>query len=997
MHLGNGGFDSRGDHQADIQVFAERNITLEGSQLAHNPGVGNGLEAQMSFGGSNTSSWNLDRAADGQSSHGNGNMVADLRHNWLIPGGTRVTIRDDGGNIIVVLTDSATPGQLVTDRDISNFIFDDTEGAVTIAAGTHVANMIYGNGSDIEFLRDMNPARQVDGTTASNPIGGSDNVWLVYEHADVDLSHVQIGNGGYNADQPNNDTALGNKGDIRVSARTGNIVLMGGTDDQDYAIIGHGGYETKGAHEGDIHVRAGGDIQMLSGTGPRDYTQIGHGGYDADGNHEGVIKVSAGSGNLFTSLSDTLGDPSGWFDDMGDFDMDTVPDQIQFGFSGTGGILLQGGSADVENYAQIGHGGRSAVDGSVTTLDGVIGVSATGDIDLLGGAGSRAYAQIGHGGWNENNTVDITGDIHVISEGGDLTVKAGTGSESYALIGHGDDQSDNATNLGGSREGGIQAIANQITLDRNGYRLAWIGHTFDMAGNDNNPLSNSANNALAVPGDNLGGGYEVIARNGMVLGNNGATISNNEFVINDSIRDRLITPNIASGTVTISGGNIVVNSLLDSSVGSIWENVANQANGLNLIAGGDIDVNFSIQNPGTGDVNLIAGADLAPSSIIDRPSIGGADYQRIDHLYCPPTGHINILGVKPDGTQFGNAHTDLDGASVAISSGEFFSAAGEISINAAPRAIAVGSRDGMTNVLGYGVYVNGGNSSNEYAQIGFRSINNVNDAGVTDPVGNATGGIMVESKEGGITLQAGNQTRATAQIGHGGDDGFGGSTTDTTDPSHSGMIYVDATFGAADGDVSILAGIDAAYPFDRDQQWALIGHGGRAIAGDHTGSIEVYGGNISVQGGGQNTGTDDSFAQIGHGGNNSTGANDGTITVGASGNLTLTAGGGDNSAARIGHGGIAADGDKSGKIAVMVDGDIMLTAGLGVDDSAFLPATNSPAGVNRSAQIGHGGNNTDGNFDGTVSVQSGGAITLTGGDTNDGYVQIGHGGDDAKG
>ncbi|MCP5539769.1 MAG: filamentous hemagglutinin N-terminal domain-containing protein, partial [Akkermansiaceae bacterium] len=162
VHLGNGGFDSRGDHQADIQVFAERNITLEGSQLAHNPGVGNGLEAQMSFGGSNTSSWNLDRAADGQSSHGNGNMVADLRHNWLIPGGTRVTIRDDGGNIIVVLTDSATPGQLVTDRDISNFIFDDTEGAVTIAAGTHVANMIYGNGSDIEFLRDMNPARQVD-------------------------------------------------------------------------------------------------------------------------------------------------------------------------------------------------------------------------------------------------------------------------------------------------------------------------------------------------------------------------------------------------------------------------------------------------------------------------------------------------------------------------------------------------------------------------------------------------------------------------------------------------------------------------------------------------------------------------------------------------------------------------------------------------------------------------------------------------------------------
>ena len=213
---------------------------------------------------------------------------------------------------------------------------------------------------------------------------------------------------------------------------------------------------------------------------------------------------------------------------------------------------------------QIGHGGRSAFDGN-TTINGVIGVSATGDIDLLSGNASRAYAQIGHGGWHENQAADITGDISVITTGGDITLKA-AGWNTYSVIGHGGDDNNESTRLGGTREGAINVVGDKITLDRNGDRIAWIGHLFDMANNVNDPFSNT--NVLANAADNLGGGYSVIARSGMALANNGNTVGNNQFTINDYIRDLLITPNLAAGDVTISGGNIAVNSPLDST--TVW-------------------------------------------------------------------------------------------------------------------------------------------------------------------------------------------------------------------------------------------------------------------------------------------------------------------------------------------------------------------------------------------------------------------------------------------
>ncbi|MCB1237939.1 MAG: hypothetical protein KDM91_22930, partial [Verrucomicrobiae bacterium] len=976
--------------------------------------------------------------------------------------------------------DNATTGELVA---ASSWSFDyngdtviDPGPTETITAGDVLGSMNNYYGGQLTFNQDINPGAS----------GGTANIVLTIEHADVDLAYAQLGHGGYDSDTGGNGT-INAVGDIRAVARTGGMTFLAGTDNQTYVQVGHGGYETEGSNQGNIFLRAAGDVTLVGGTGgdidndKRIYAQIGHGGWGAETTlavgHEGAIKVSSGSGALFTSLG------TGKFDDVFDFDLDGNTDEVTFGADvSVNGVTVQGGvgqfvnGADVnddDNSAQIGHGGRSAT-GNHT---GDIGVSATKDISVLGGSGYRSFAQIGHGGLAASG--NLSGGISVISEGGDLTVKAGPAVgginvvEAYALVGHGDDRNSNTNNATGTRFGEIFALADTITLDRSGNDIAWIGHTFDMAANQGDPFSNSSN-ALQTPTDNLGGGMQVIARGGLNYLNEGALLGNGSISINNSFRDNYITPNLQNGDFTYSGNNLIINTLLDSTTS--FATTAAQANNLTFIASGDIDANFKIQNPGAGDVNLIAGASIAASSIVDRPSMTGGvsgtdlNFQQIDHLWCPPVGFINIQSIKTDGSQFGNTGTlagtlstaavstaanggsttltgfGLDPGSVSITVGgvtitddgngnlvdaggtlgapgnivgtvdyvrgtvtftfdadpadandavaSFDSTTGDVHIDASPRQIAIGSRDGGTNVMGNGVYVIGGNSTDEYAQIGFHSINATDDLGMVDALnGNATGAIMVSAKEGGVRLEAGNQTRAVAQIGHGGDDSTAGfSSVVSDDPTHSGMIVVNAQYGATAGDISLVAGVDTADPFDRDQQWVMIGHGGRAINGDHNGTIDVLGGNILIQAGGQNTGMTDSFAQIGHGGTSSDGAFDGAITVDATGTVTLAAGGGQNAIAHIGHGGVGSDGNKNGKVSVMAAGDITLTAGLGT-----LDALGGAAGVNRSAQIGHGGNNTTGDYSGLVNIVSGGSISLTGGDTNDSYVQIGHGGDDAKG
>lgn len=1009
VHLGMGGYNARGDHAANIQVFAERDVRLiGGNRYAGVPAPGTGKVVKYGHDArtdSNNATINQDRAANL-----NDGSNINLLYARVVPGSVSVAVRLDNGTIIGSLSDPDGNGTLTADADITAD-FQDGLGTRTITAGTHVGNVVYaGEGtSTITFLQDVNPgATAPSGINTEAGDAGTVNLWITLEHGDQTRALVQLGNGGYDADNPNDtDVINGNKGNISVISRTGSLSLLGGRDDDSYAHIGHGGRSTRGANTGDIFVRVAGGVDLIAGPNrDREYAQIGHGGWDADGAHSGKIIVSAGSGDLFTSLG------TGLFNDVGDFNRDLTPDTVQFLGGGSGIINVLGGNW-TDNWAMIGHGGRS----TQGNHSGHIGVSGTGDINLLAGSGVRGFSQIGHGGWDDNGvSSNLSGSIHVISEGGNLRLKAGAGDESYALIGHGNDQNNNADNAGGTRAGRIQAIANHITLDRNTNRAAWIGHSFDMASNVDDPF---ADQALQVPGDNLGGGYEVIGRSGLSYLNNGVLQNSGTITITDNFRDRFITPHLKDANFAFSGGNLVINTIIDSSTS--YALPATHANSVTFLAAGDIDVNRRISGPGAGSINLVAGAGLASASIVDDPSRTGGisgtnlNFQRIDHLWNGhvPTGYIDFSKVRIDGLQWGNAN------GFSITSGEFASTSGEISIDAANNGgtfnLGVGSKSGETNALGHRVRLVGGDAADEYAMLGYFT-----DA-AADP---ATGNIWVGAKTGGVLVQSGTAARSSAQIGHGGNGG------NTNVKNLSGTITVRADGGGAVGNVSVLSGTG-------DTGQAQIGHGGRQNDGSHSGDIIVIGEALAVTSAG-------SVAQIGHGGFQGTGAYSGNLfinydplansglgaAVGGGGALTITAGSGFDDYAQIGHGGVVATtGNRTGNILVGQSAGVTLQGGTNKSTSAQLGHGGVGAGagtltgdieVNTTgnvsvlagasatsqgsafAQIGHGGTSASGNKTGNITINAlGTQINVAGPNTavvsNTNYAQIGHGGDASGG
>ncbi len=906
--LGHGGRLSRGDHAANLMVFAEGGLSFTTSQSDHLAGVGpfSGNRYSNTVAGAQ----NLNDATDGTFSS------ASLWNQKIVPGTFVLTVQGQATALGSTFTDSRDNATSLT-------------GTIVAQDGTTVVGTINYVTGVVTFTSQLHT-----GTAASN------NVLVRYQHSDSGLAYALLGNGGHDADAGAVGT-VGHVGDLSIGARTGSILLQAGNDDQTFAQIGNGGYATEGSSRGNIFVRAAGDVSLLGGTGNSVntskfmYAQIGHGGHQSGGTtgHSGSIVVSSGTGALFSNLG------TGVFNDVFDTDGNGSKDSVTFGAdTSVNGIRLLGGSglevagAEIINddaSAMIGHGGRS----SGGNHNGAIAVSAMKDISLLGGTAYRSFVQIGHGGLASNG--NLSGNLSVISETGNLAVRAGAPVggvntfEAYALIGHGDDRNVNsdasAGTATGNRQGRIYVLADKITLDRSDNDLAFIGHTFRTTTNEVDPF---AAQTLATPAANLGGGYQVVGRNGLSYLNNGTMTGGGgasdagTILINDSFRDRYLTPNLVGGDFTFTGGNLIVDTLLNST--TAYANVAARANHLTFLAGGDIDQNFDIQNPGAGNVNLIAGVDIAPESIVDRPSLGAANYARIDHLQLTPVGTFNVQAIRDDRAQFGQPVLGTGGfGPFSINSAEFSSLAGEISINAAPRAIAVGSRDGSTDLMGYGINLFAGDGANESAQVGFR----YNASFV-----NTTGRIGLRALGGGLHLRAGSGASAAAssQIGHGGTNALG---------NQQGDLCVQS-----DGSITF----NAVAPGTGIGSYAQIGNGGLNADGNHLGFITVVAGhtttgNIVMNGGN----AADQYVQIGHGGHNADGNFGDTVANGdrgrisvianTGGNLSITGGSGNGAYGMIGHGdgrgtygafgSGSSTGNRQGGIQVFVGGDLNLNAG----------------------------------------------------------------------
>ena len=765
-------------------------------------------------------------------------------------------------------------------------------------------------------------------------------------------NNVMIGHGGMDAraftdNDGSSNGDVGNTGNISVTTNVGSggdIVLQAGDRAYTFAQIGHGGRLTRGDHSGEVHVISDGAVHAFGGLGTlgwnssRAYAQIGHGGEEADGNHSGLIKVRA-------------------------------QDE-----------LFMRGGVSYRNYSQIGHGGRLAAGnqggaGDLGLISVVVGLGGDPGVNsIIQGGGSivesnETSAQIGHGGLGGGSVGGgtTTGDIEVFVLNHGLDMIGGTNiTNNDAWIGSGD---------GGNQEGDITVmVQGELSLEDNTAQ-AQIRHLGTLTGNSN----------LTI----LAGALDF----------DSTDAASTQFIINGTLDARAQDFLNNGGNVTYGGG---VDLVLQSSIDY------NGIGDLNLLAGRHVYIsNFARNQLATdgGDINVIAGYDFLNLSgfafdltFTDREIDTGGNLDISDPALKITSGPTPTLVAGQTG--YGQNVTGLGNGEVFV--GRNLDAAGNV-ISAISDSF-VGTRSGDTNVLGYNVNVLGGGLNgtdgdagdtrdDRASQIGYQN-------GGTNQ--NPTGNIMVHAIND--VLVEGGMDQAAAV---GGD--FGGADVDNAPTGDfPGVGDVDRNGNG------ILDSGTGRFAYGR------IGHGGiwSEARQNFSGMIEVVAGNDTSLNAGTNR---DNIAQIGHGGlygqdnNRVTGAT-GAIHVLTGNNLNLNGGAGDVAFALIGHGG------RDSRYNQASGGDILVRAEKG--NVAMTGHSGSTAGDQGFTQIGHGGWSSfmtvgggsgsrayDKGRDGSITVTAGydsgtgaliggnitSSVLINGGNRNDAYGLIGHGGRDSGG
>ncbi len=623
---------------------------------------------------------------------------------------------------------------------------------------------------------------------------------------------------------------------------------------------------------------------------------------------EGNININASILNQMTTGGGALTLVAGW-------DGITAPGSIlttpgAYG-NNDGEVFLDGSEGNVF---------VGAASGTTTVAAGEVTLTAGGD-------GFASSTQIGHYGAGGGDIfVSATGDVSL--NGGDPTDGGG-----YAMIGNGAPAGSVTGNVLGNVTGNVVINAGgAVNLSTQGDDCECEGPFVTTIAIGNANTSGTVSGNVTIFADNIddfddaNGGLGAIAAHDLNNGDFTAGITDSEFSLD-----------------------------INSSI--IW----NSAHTLTLLSAGDLDVEASIQNSGSGAVNLVAGWD-------------------------------GVSGLA----QLGSAGTfGLNGGSVFLGAGEGGGSGG----------VFVGSSGGNTAVYADSLFIEGGsggtqlgfngggatglihveatgdielNADNGYAQIGH---------GGADTNGSDSGDISVAAG-GTISLSGGGGFDQYAQIGHGGVNSNDGQSTSF---SYAGNIDVTGSV------VTLTGGNNASY--------AQIGHGGQNVGTDPTAAItETNSGNITVTASAGDVsltaGSGNSYAQIGHGGAYGgivfsgvdavapTRSDSGAITVQAFGGSVFVTATEDESAqsgyAQIGHGGVATAGSDAGDILVTADKDVVLTGGVGTGNGFGLSY----------AQIGNGGGKNDPGLDsGNITVNAIGDLVLSGSATADAsdYVQIGNG------
>ena len=825
-------------------------------------------------------------------------------------------------------------------------------------------------------------------------------------------NYVQLGHGGlrWTGNHAGNISvqsgAAGTTGTIGFTAGNNNNshgdgVSEGGTDR--YAQLGHGGNFAVGQHSGDIEVVSRGNLTFLAGRNPRSYAQLGHGGILAGaGGNSGDIRVASQTGGI----------------------------DFRYSVDGTSTTATTD-TPGISSYAQLGHGGYD----NIGSNRGNIVVHAGGNLLIRGIRGNFPvnhlgnYAQIGHGGFRAEG-----------NHSGSITVTAGTGGSIADLFDLDNDGTRDALDFTSNGVGTLQLLSGGGATDR----YVQIGHGGRLARGDHGAVD-PAGNALDTISVTALGTVTVTSRGGT---RGYAQIGNGGHDADLEVNPRGAAANLA---VTSTGGSVLFTGSTGDSASAHLGNggyttSGNHRGSITVAAAAEVNFIAAQSLTGTtgnayvqlghggrgavgnhsGDVIVRAGTGGVTGSVNFRGGMASERYAQLGHG-----------GRSANGDHRGDITVESWGG-VNFQGGDFRAFTNTSSPNVATAAI---NGDGAAGLkLPTTAYINPGSLTitlaspvaPEYGTIrddGKGNLLDVNGAVVGSiNYANADVAFLLPVASGGTatsTYRESNFSRTYAQLGHGGSD-------TTAVIGSSGDIRVAAGLGGVTGDVVFTAG-------PSNESYALLGHGGRAGRGDHSGDIFVDGlGEIRFTG---NQGFRN-FAQLGHGGwdsdLNTVGSTDrgssGDILVNtcgliaSQGGITFTAGTGEESYVQLGHGGYGTRGAASGNLAglnridVRGGGDIVFLSG---DGSGFGDDTTLRIGNGRRAyaQLGHGGYDSDAHnvdaegldglgHDADIFVNAAGSLRFEAaalvsdpfGVTNGpiagdfrNYVQLGHGGLAASG
>lgn len=450
--IGHGGRNSYGDHWGDITLKAGGNLELEAragydavsiennngdnntntlgtprlNQSEDNGATGIRNFAQIGHGGydSDTDINRTGKVAQGMGVLGSSDIVANIGGNISVLGAMKETAGPQMIRRLGVETDvTSTPGKVVlkpvrlaradgTFWELPAPLFYSYESYAQIGHG--------GRSVDVDAS-----AADGEGIRGNITLNAGLNAGSMDGNIRVEAGDIKYGiSVGEQLEIKVWDMAVGGTqiGSVFVGPAAG-VALGVSQDDpsqslRNYAMIGHGGWTSRGDHSGNIIINGDGNLTVYGGMGRETFGMIGHGGFDSDRNNDdnsrlddtgmsGSIIIDMGSGGIRVVGGGLSGDVAG-----------------SFGTDSAAGRSFD--SSTRSRFALIGHGGAYTGGNHVADL---IQVHGDGDIVVAGGTGENSsHAQIGNnGGANETGgrSQTLSGDISVVSRLGNITVQGG--------------------------------------------------------------------------------------------------------------------------------------------------------------------------------------------------------------------------------------------------------------------------------------------------------------------------------------------------------------------------------------------------------------------------------------------------------------------------------------------------------------------------------------------------------------------------------------------